>query len=262
MIVNELKKEKYAGKLVWDEPRLATTDEIEYVHSAEYIERVRSTAKSSPQYLDSPDTLVSAGSYQAALRAAGALMTAIDGVQAGRYRRGSARTAAGHHARYSQAMGFCLFNNIAIAARHLKRRHNIQKILIVDFDVHHCNGTEEMLGGDTDILLASIHQYPHYPGTGLNSRLYTHSGGVLNAPVPPGSDETEFIKVIRGRLSEYVNLFMPEFVLISAGFDAHKDDPLGDLLLTEDSYYRITREVIKFAESYCDGKVVSTLEGG
>ncbi len=263
VIVNEIRKEKYAGKLFWDEPRLATTDEIEYVHSAEYIERVRGTAKSSPQYLDSPDTLVSTGSYQAALRAAGALMTAIDGVQAGRYRRAFCPVRPpGHHARYSQAMGFCLFNNVAIAARYLKHRHNIQKILIVDFDVHHCNGTEEMLGGDTDILLASIHQYPHYPGTGLNSKLYTHSGGILNAPVPPGSDESEFMKVIRGRLSEVVTLFMPEFVLISAGFDAHRDDPLGDLLLTEESYYRITREVVRFADIYCDGKVVSTLEGG
>jgi acetoin utilization deacetylase AcuC-like enzyme len=263
VIVNELKKEKYAGKLVWDEPRLATVEEIEYVHSADYITRVRSTAKSSPQYLDSPDTLVSAGSYQAALRAAGAVMTAIDGVLAGRYRRAFCPVRPpGHHARYSQAMGFCLFNNIAIGARHLKHRHNIQKILIVDFDVHHCNGTEEMLGGDTDILLCSIHQYPHYPGTGLNSRLYTHSGGVLNAPVPPGSGEEDFLKVIRGRLSEYVNLFMPEFVLVSAGFDSHRDDPLGDLMLTSDSYYRITREVVKFANLHCEGRVVSTLEGG
>lgn len=263
VIVNELKKEKYAGKLVWDEPRLASVEEIEYVHSAEYIERVRLTAKSSPQYLDSPDTPVSAGSYQAALRAAGAVMTAIDGVISGRYRRAFCPVRPpGHHARYSQAMGFCLFNNIAIGARHLKRRHNIQKILIVDFDVHHCNGTEEMLGGDTDILLASIHQYPHYPGTGRNSRLYTHSGGVLNAPVPPGSDESDFMKVIRGRLSECVNLFMPEFVLVSAGFDAHCEDPLGDLMLTADSYYRITREVVKLAELHSDGKVVTTLEGG
>lgn len=263
VIVNELKREKYEGKLVWEEPRLATVEEIEYVHGASYIARVRSTAKSSPQYLDSPDTFVSSGSYQAALRAAGAVMTAIDGVLAGRFRRAFCPVRPpGHHARYSQAMGFCIFNNIAIGARYLKRRHNIQKILIVDFDVHHCNGTEEMLGGDTDILLASIHQYPHYPGTGLASKLYTHSGGVLNAPVPPGSDEADFMKVIRGRLSEYVNLFMPEFVLVSAGFDAHRDDPLGDLMLTSDSYYRMTREVVKFAELHCEGKVVSTLEGG
>jgi acetoin utilization deacetylase AcuC-like enzyme len=263
VIVNELKKEKYAGKLIWDEPRLATVEEIEYVHSAEYIERVRSTAKSSPQYLDSPDTLVSAGSYNAALRAAGAVMTAIDGVIGGKYRRAFCPVRPpGHHARYSQAMGFCLFNNIAIGARYLKHHHNIQKILIVDFDVHHCNGTEEMLGGDTDILLCSIHQYPHYPGTGLHSKLYTHSGGVLNAPVPPGAGEDDFMKVIRGRLSEYVNLFMPEFVLISAGFDAHRDDPLGDLQLTADSYYRLTREVVKLAELHCEGRIVSTLEGG
>ncbi len=263
VIVDELRKERYADQLVWDMPRLAETGEIEYVHSPEYIKRVKTTGKSSPQYIDSPDTLVSAGSYKAALRAAGAVITAIDGVQAGKYHRAFCPVRPpGHHSRYSQAMGFCLFNNITIGARHLKYKHHIQKILIVDFDVHHCNGTEEMLSGDNDILLCSIHQYPHYPGTGLNSKLYTHSGGVLNAPVPPGSGEEDFMRVIKGRLADYVNMFMPEFVLISAGFDAHKDDPLGDLLLESDSYYRITREVVKFADDYCAGKVVSTLEGG
>lgn len=262
-IVNELKHDRYRDTLIWEEPRPAGIEEIEYVHSGSYIERVRATAKSSPQYLDSPDTLVSAGSFKAALRAAGAVMTAIDGVLAGRFRRAFCPVRPpGHHARYSQAMGFCLFNNIAIGARHLKYKHRIQKILIVDFDVHHCNGTEEMLGGDTDILLCSIHQYPHYPGTGLNSKLYTHSGGVLNAPVPPGSGEDAFMKVIKGQLADYVNMFMPEFVLISAGFDAHRDDPLGDLELESESYYRMTREVVKFANAHCEGRVVSTLEGG
>ncbi|MHB9030604.1 MAG: histone deacetylase family protein [Candidatus Latescibacterota bacterium] len=263
VIVNELKKDTYKDHLVWEQPRLAEVEEIEYVHSETYIKRVKETAKSSPQYLDSPDTLVSAGSYQAALRAAGAVMTAIDGVLAGRFRRAFCPVRPpGHHARYSQAMGFCLFNNIAIGARHLQEKHNIHKILIVDFDVHHCNGTEEMLSGDNDILLCSIHQYPHYPGTGLHSRLYAHSGGVLNAPVPPGAGEENFMRVIKGQLADYVNMFMPEFVLISAGFDAHKDDPLGDLQLESDSYYRITREVIKFANAYCEGRVVSTFEGG
>jgi acetoin utilization deacetylase AcuC-like enzyme len=263
VIVNELKKDKYKDHLLWEEPRLAEIEEIEYVHSEAYINRVRATAKSSPQYLDSPDTLVSSGSFQAALRAAGAVMTAIDGVLAGRFRRAFCPVRPpGHHARYSQAMGFCLFNNIAIGARHLKYKHKIQKILIMDFDIHHCNGTEEMLSGDNDILLCSIHQYPHYPGTGLHSKLYTHSGGVLNAPVPPGAGEENFMRVIKGQLADYVNMFMPEFVLISAGFDAHKDDPLGDLQLETESYYRITREIVKFANAYCDGRVVSTLEGG
>jgi acetoin utilization deacetylase AcuC-like enzyme len=262
-IVNELKKEKYRNSLFWDTPRLALEEEIEYVHSRAYIERVRDTAKSTPQYLDSPDTLVSKGSFQAALRAAGAVMTAIDGVIEGKYKRAFCPVRPpGHHARYSTAMGFCLFNNIAIGARHLKKKHNIQKILIVDFDVHHCNGTEEMLSGDTDILLFSAHQYPHYPGTGLRSKLYTHSGGVLNAPLPPGADESEYMKIFKGQLADYVNMFMPDFVLMSAGFDSHKDDPLGDMMLESSSYYRLTREVVKFAESYCQGMLVSTLEGG
>ncbi|MCE5252167.1 histone deacetylase [bacterium] len=263
VITKALKQEKYRDRLVWDEPRCATTDEIGYVHSQSYIEHVKTTSAAGPQYIDSPDTPVSKGSYQAALRAAGAVMTAIDGVVDKRYTTAFCPVRPpGHHSRYSMAMGFCLFNNIAIGARHLKKKHNIHKILIVDFDVHHCNGTEEMLSGDNDILLFSIHQHPHYPGTGLSTRLYSHSGGVLNAPVPPGAGEEEYMHVFKGQLADQVNMFMPEFVLMSAGFDAHKDDPLGDINLESDSFYRLTKEVVKFADMYCDGHIVSTLEGG
>jgi len=263
VIVDELKKEKYADRLVWDEPRCAEEEEIAYVHSADYIRHVKDTVKTGPQYLDSPDTPVSQGSFQAALRAAGAMLTAIDGVIEGKYTTAFCPVRPpGHHSLYAKAMGFCLFNNIAIGARHLKRRHNIHKILIVDFDVHHCNGTEEMLSGDNDILLFSIHQYPHYPGTGKASRLYSHSGGVMNAPMPPGSGEEEYMKVFTGRLSDQVNMFMPDFVLMSAGFDAHRDDPLGDIMLDAESFYRMTQVVVGFAEMHCDGRIVSTLEGG
>jgi acetoin utilization deacetylase AcuC-like enzyme len=206
---------------------------------------------------------VSIGSWQAALRAAGAMITAVDGIIEGRYNTAFCPVRPpGHHARYSMAMGFCIFNNIAIAARYLKHKHNIHKILIVDFDVHHCNGTEEMLAGDNDILLFSIHQHPHYPGTGMGTRLYSHSGGVLNAPVPPGAEEEDYIKVFKGQLSDQVNMFMPEFILISAGFDAHKDDPLGDINLSTETYYKMTKIVGGFADLYCDGRIVSTLEGG
>ena len=262
-IVSALKQEKYKGKLVWDEPRCATTDNIEYVHSPSYIKHVRETSLAGPRYLDSQDTPVSKGSYQAALRAAGAVMTAIDGVIEGKYTTAFCPVRPpGHHSRKSVAMGFCLFNNIAIGARYLKETYNISKILIVDFDVHHCNGTEEMITGDFDILLFSIHQYPHYPGTGLSTSLYSHSGGILNAPVPPGTGEEEYMRIFKGQLADQVNMFMPEFVLISAGFDAHKNDPLSDIRLESESYYKLTREIVAFAGMYCGGKVVSTLEGG
>ncbi|MFC1607764.1 histone deacetylase [Candidatus Latescibacterota bacterium] len=263
VITDVLKQKRYEDKLVWDNPRCATTEEIEYVHSASYIKKVEETCMAGPQYLDSPDTPVSKGSYQAALRAAGAMLTAIDGVVEGKYSSAFCPVRPpGHHSRYSSAMGFCLFNSIAIGARHLKHKHNIHKILVVDFDVHHCNGTEEMLTGDNDILLFSIHQHPHYPGTGYSSKLYSHSGGILNAPMPPGSDEEDYMKVFKGQLADQVSMFMPEFVLISAGFDAHKDDPLGDISLESESYYRLTAEVVKFADMFCDGKIVSTMEGG
>lgn len=263
VITEALKKENYQDKLMWDEPRCAMTEEIEYVHSKTYIERVKEASEAGPRNMDSPDTPVSKGSYKAALRAAGAMLTAIDGVLDGKYTTAFCPVRPpGHHARYSLAMGFCLFNNIAIGARYLKHKHNIHKILIVDFDVHHCNGTEEMLAGDNDILLFSIHQHPHYPGTGLSTKLYSHSGGILNVPVPPGTGEDKYMRVFKGQLADQVNMFMPEFVLISAGFDAHKDDPLGDINLESESYYRLTKEVVNFADMYCDGRIVSTLEGG
>jgi len=262
-IIKELKKEKYKDLLVWEEPRKATVEEIKYVHAESYIEHVRKTTASGPAYLDSPDTPVSKDSYQAALRAAGAMLTGIDGVQEGKYTTAFCPVRPpGHHARYSMAMGFCIFNNIAIGARYLKDKYNILKILIVDFDVHHCNGTEEMLSGDNDILLFSIHQHPHYPGTGTGTRLYSHSGGVLNAPMPPGSDEEDYLKVFRGQLSDQVNMFMPDFILMSVGFDSHKNDLLGDIRLESESYYKMTKIVVDFANKYCDGKIVSTLEGG
>jgi len=263
VITEELKKAEFSDKLIWDEPRLATTDEIAYVHSKNYIEHVKSTSESGPQYLDSSDTPVSKGSYTAALRAAGAMLTGIDGILEGKYINAFCPVRPpGHHARYSMAMGFCLFNNIAIGARYLKYKHNIQKILIVDFDVHHGNGTEEMLTGDNDILYFSIHQHPHYPGTGLSTKVYSHSGGIFDFPIPPGCDEDVYMKVLKGQLSDFVNMFEPDFILISAGFDAHEDDPLSDINLTSESYYRITKEVVNFAEIHCDGKIVSTLEGG
>jgi len=262
-IINELKNAVFSKKLFWDEPRLATTEEIAYVHDWHYIDHVKTTCEAGSQYLDSPDTPVSRGSYNAALRAAGAMLTAIDGVFEGKYTTAFCPVRPpGHHSRYSMAMGFCLFNNIAIGARYLKYKYNIRKILIVDFDVHHGNGTEEMLSGDTDILFFSIHQYPHYPGTGKSTKVYTHSGGIFNYPVPPGSDEDDYMKVFRGQLADYVNMFMPEFILISAGFDAHKDDPLGDIKLTSESFYKLTKEVVNFANLHCEGKIVSTLEGG
>ncbi len=263
VIKEGLEAAEFADSLVWDTPRLATKDEIALVHSRKYIEHVKKTCESGSNYLDSPDTPVSEKSYTAALRAAGAMMTAIDGVVEGRYANAFCPVRPpGHHCRYSVAMGFCLFNNVTIGARYLKDKYNIRKILIVDFDVHHGNGTEEMISGDNDILFFSIHQHPHYPGTGLSTGVYAHSGGIFNYPVPPGTGEDEYIRVFKGQLSDYVNMFEPEFVLVSAGFDAHQGDPIGDIELTSESYYKFTQQIAHFADIHCDCKIVSTLEGG
>ncbi|MFC1489773.1 histone deacetylase [Candidatus Latescibacterota bacterium] len=263
VIKEGLEKAEFSEKLVWDKPRLATKEEIALVHSEKYIDHVIATCKAGPSFLDSPDTPVTVDSYNTALRAAGAVMTGIDGVIEGRYSNAFCPVRPpGHHCRYSTSMGFCIFNNVTLGARYLKEKYNIRKILIVDFDVHHGNGTEEMLSGDNDILFFSIHQHPHYPGTGFSTKVYSHSGGIFNYPVPPGTDESVYMKVFKGQLSDYVSMFEPEFILISAGFDAHRDDPIADINLTSESYYNLTKQITLFADIHCDGKIVSTLEGG
>ncbi|MFC1551835.1 histone deacetylase family protein [Candidatus Latescibacterota bacterium] len=263
VIKEGLEQSDYSDKLVWDEPRLASKEEIALVHSQNYIEHVKATCEAGPKYLDSPDNPVSVNSYNAALRAAGAVMTGIDGVIEGKYANAFCPVRPpGHHCRYSTAMGFCLFNNVTIGARYLKNKYNIRKILIVDFDVHHGNGTEEMIAGNNDILFFSIHQHPLYPGTGFSSKVNSNSGGIFNYPVPPGTDESAYMEVFKGQLSDYVNMLEPEFILVSAGFDAHSDDSISNINLTSESYYNLTKQIVLFADNHCDRRIVSTLEGG
>ena len=264
VITEALRKADFAPFLVWDEPRLATEDDIAEIHSRDYIKSIReaAAAATTPTHLDA-DTLVSKGSFSAALRAAGAVETAIDGVMEGRYKNAFCPVRPpGHHCRYSTAMGFCIFNNVAIGARYLKNKYNIRKILIVDFDGHHGNGTEEAFSGDNDILFFSIHQHPAYPGTGMSTKVYAHSGGVFNYPIPYGTGEDVYLWVMKGALADYVNLFEPEFILVSAGFDAHGGDQLLDLDLTTESFYKITKVVTHFADMFANSRVVSVLEGG
>jgi acetoin utilization deacetylase AcuC-like enzyme len=261
-ITEALKNADFADSLIWDEPRLATEDEIAEIHDRDYIRSVRESSAARPMNLD-PDTLVSKGSYNAALRASGAVLTAIDGVMGGTYKNAFCPVRPpGHHSRYSKAMGFCLFNNVAIGARYIKNKHRIRKILIVDFDGHHGNGTEESFKGDNDILFFSIHQHPAFPGTGMGTKVYAHSGGIFNYPVPFGTGEDVYLWIFNGQLTDYVNLFEPEFILISAGFDGHAEDPLLDLDLASESYYKLTRVIAHFASLFCESRIVSVLEGG
>jgi len=211
-------------------------------------------------YLDA-DTVVSPGTGEAALHAIGAVCAAVDAVFAKEANNAfCAIRPPGHHAERDDAMGFCLFNNVAIAAEHARRKHGIQRVAIVDFDVHHGNGTQHAFDKNEEVMYCSTHQYPWYPGTGRASE--TGVGNVVNIPLSAGSGSAEFRAAMSGRILPALDHFQPELLLISAGFDAHRDDPLGDLNFVEDDYAWATTQMMAIAAKYGQNRVVSMLEGG
>jgi len=247
------------------EAPLATEEQIARVHPVELIHALLGALPETGHARIDGDTILSPGSGEAALRAAGALCAAVDLVMTPR-EQGGARNAfcavrpPGHHAEPEQPMGFCLFNNVAIGALHARHAHGLQRIAVLDFDVHHGNGTQAAFEADADLFFASSHQSPLYPGTG--SVVERGVGNIFNAPLPPGAGSRELRAAWADRLLPALRAFKPEFVLISAGFDAHEDDPLANLNLTDDDYAWITREIMAVASECCAGRVVSTLEGG
>lgn len=240
---------------------------LETVHTPQHVQHVRHVSSVGGGVLDSGDTPVSANSYQIALLAAGALLTCCDAVMAGKVQRAFAAVRPpGHHAEPQRPMGFCLFSNIAIAARYLQRQHGLKRIAIVDFDVHHGNGTQACFEEDPSVLFISLHQDPRtcYPGTGhaWETGFGAGEGYTLNIPFEPGSGNTEYQAAFDQLLLPKLRQFAPEFLLISAGFDAHADDPLAHIQLTDDSYTWMTRRLVETADQTCHGRVVSVLEGG
>ncbi len=208
------------------------------------------------------DTAMSAGSAEAALRAAGAVIAAADSVMAGRTTNAfCAVRPPGHHAERGQSMGFCLFNNVAVGALHLRDKHGLKRIAVIDFDVHHGNGTQDIFWNDPNLFYASTHQSPLYPGTGLPSETGV-AGNILNAPLPPGAGSEAFRAAFSTIVLPALDSFGPEFIFISAGFDAHRDDPLAELCLTDEDFAWATREICALAARHCRGRVVSALEGG
>ena len=243
------------------EARRATLDDLARVHASGYVRRSLDGMPAVGYARVDPDTVVSPGSGEAALRAAGAVIDAVDEVASGK--AGNAFCAIrppGHHAEAARGMGFCLFNNVAIGATRARAMHGLEKIAIVDFDVHHGNGTQAMFAGDPGTLFASTHQYPHYPGTGAADE--TGVGNVFNAPLPAGSGGAEFRTAMEDRILPALRAFAPEMLLVSAGFDAHARDPLASLNLEERDFEWATRKLLDVAEEFADGRLVSTLEGG
>jgi acetoin utilization deacetylase AcuC-like enzyme len=235
--------------------------EIERVHPPAHVKRILDNVPASGHAHLDPDTAMSPASGEAALRAAGAVCAAIDAVITGD--AGNAFCAIrppGHHAEASKAMGFCLFNNVAIAAEHARAAHGLERVAVVDFDVHHGNGTQHSFEKDPGLFFASSHQSPCYPGTGYADE--TGVGNIVNAPLAPGSGSEDFRVAWEGTILPALSNFTPELLIISAGFDAHANDPLAQLRLVEDDYAWVTGELTKVAKACCGGRVVSSLEGG
>ncbi|MEO6666632.1 MAG: histone deacetylase, partial [Nitrospiria bacterium] len=238
---------------------------LETVHTPRHIERIEAAAPDvGYAYLDS-DTPMSPGSYRAALQAVGGTLAAIDAVMDGRAANAfCACRPPGHHAEPSRAMGFCLFNNVAVGARYIQQRHGLSRVLILDWDVHHGNGTQAAFYDDPTVLYVSLHQFPWYPGTGDRDEVGRGAGEglTLNIPMAAGRGDDEYLTAFDRTIHPLVRAFAPEFIVISAGFDAHRDDPLAGMELTEAGFAAMTARVKDWAAVSSRGRIVSCLEGG
>lgn len=250
--------------LVRVQPRAAALEELSEIHDSDYILRVKQAAASGVRALD-PDTFISPESFKEALLAAGGVLSVLDAVVSGEVRNGfCAVRPPGHHAERGWAKGFCLFNNIAVAARYAQKHHGIKKVLIVDWDVHHGNGTQNAFYADPTVFYFSLHQYPHYPGSGARDQTGAGAGRgfTRNIPLPAGSGDPEYRAAFEKDLIPAAEKFAPDLILISAGFDGHAEDPLAGTRLTEAGYRFMTETLTGLADRYCGGRLVSVLEGG
>jgi acetoin utilization deacetylase AcuC-like enzyme len=264
-IMQQLEQSGTIARLVQVAPRKAEDEWITQVHSSSYLASLNRHAPASGRVSLDPDTSMSPGSLNAAYLAAGGALAAVDAIMANQVEHVfCAVRPPGHHAEAGRAMGFCLFNNVAIAARYVQKKYGLSRVLIVDWDVHHGNGTQHSFEDDPSVLFFSTHQYPHYPGTGraTESGKGVGEGFTINVPMEEGEGDEEYHEIFLKSLVPVADKFKPEFVIISAGFDAHKDDPLASMGLTEAGYADLTEIVASIAKRHAKGRILSSLEGG
>ena len=247
--------------LIWKKPTKFDLSFLINTHSSKYINEVNdSFPKKGLAFLDG-DTIVSPGSKDATKDAVGSIITAIDGVQNKEFKNAfCAVRPPGHHAEKERAMGFCIYNNIAVGANYLIEKYRYKKIAIIDFDVHHGNGTQDIFYNNEKVLYISTHQYPYYPGSGSEKEKGKFNN-ILNIPLDAGTTAEEYLNAYENVLNK-LREFKPEFLLLSAGFDAHIDDPLAQLRLGSEDFYKITKRTLEISKLFCNGNVVSILEGG
>lgn len=260
-----LSNQEWYSSLRTLDTRAAEHQWLSTVHDLEYIDRVRKACESGERKLDTPDVTISTSSYDVAINAAGSVLQLADELMSKQIDNGFAMVRPpGHHAEQAEAMGFCLFNNIAIAARYLQQKYELEKIFILDWDVHHGNGTQHTFESDPSVFYISLHQFPHYPGTGALSEtgIGKGQGATLNCPMTPGAGDADYRQAFEEKVLPLATAFNPDAVLISAGFDAHASDPLGSINLQNSSYNWMTIAMMDLADQCCDGRLISVLEGG
>ena len=260
VVIDNFKKLKNKN-LIWEKPKKFDLNLLKTTHTSNYIDFVSNSFPSHGlEFLDG-DTIVSPGSKDATTDAVGSIITAIDGVIEKKYKNAfCAVRPPGHHAEKDKAMGFCIYNNVAVGATYLIEKFKYKKVAIIDFDVHHGNGTQDIFYDNEKVLYISTHQFPYYPGSGSDNEKGKYNN-VFNLPLEAGTTSEQYLNAFEYVLKK-LKEFKPEFILFSAGFDAHKNDPLAQLKLETEDYYIITQRTLQLAKRYCNGKVVSILEGG
>ncbi len=260
-IINENLRKIKNKNILWKKPSIIADEIIQDTHDANYLNLVKNSfPKKGYSSLDG-DTIISPGSKNATFDAAGSIITAIDGLQNNEFKNAFCCVRPpGHHSNQNKAAGFCILNNVAIGAKYLLKKYKYNRVAIVDFDVHHGNGTQDIFYNNKNVLFISTHQYPFYPGTGSEKEKGKFNN-ICNIPLPAGTNSEEYLNAFEFALKR-LKEFQPEFVLISAGFDGHASDPLAQLKLNTNDYYEITKRILETSKKFSNGKVVSILEGG